>query len=353
MTTLHLRQRFIRFGGIHILLWLLLSLLVLYIYYDPRAALLQQVIATLVITGMCALPAYYGAYRLVPKLLYRKRIGAFIGALILAVVLNSLLTYLIVGTLYQLTTGKQVFSSLVYGASMVAIFIFANSIVIAIGCAVKIIADRFNMEVRLQEVEQEKITTELAFLRAQVNPHFLFNVLNTIYFQIHKDNTEARGSVEKLSELLRYQLYECTTDKISIEKEIAYIRNYVGVQQLRMEPGTDVSLNVTSGVSGFKVAPLLILPLVENAFKHISHFKNAAANKLHITLGKEADDYFLVHVSNTYDSVNGTTHLLASGGLGLKNVARRLALLYPDAHLLDVSRRDGVFETTLKIKYHD
>ena len=92
--------------------------------------------------------------------------------------------------------------------------------------------DRFGMEQQLHEVENEKVSTELAFLRAQINPHFLFNVLNTIYFQIQKENSEARSSVEKLSEMLRYQLYECNTDKIDISKELAYIENYVAVQQL-------------------------------------------------------------------------------------------------------------------------
>lgn len=353
MTTNHTQRGFIRIRGIHILLWLMLSLLLQYIYYDPRAALAPQVVSTLIVTGMCALPAYYGANRLVPGLLYRKRIGAFSGALALAAVLNSGLTYGVVGIFYQMLTGRQMFSSFRYFASISSLLIFANSIVIATSCAVKIIADRFSMEERLHEVEKEKISTELAFLRSQVNPHFLFNVLNTIYFQIHKENTEARGSVENLSELLRYQLYECTTDKIGINRELAYIRNYVAMQQLRMEAGTDVSLRMQPDIGAFKIAPLLILPLVENAFKHISHHKNPAQNKLHIMLGKEGGDQFIVQVSNTYDAANGATHLLASSGLGLQNLRRRLALLYPDAHSLDVRRHDAIFETTLKIKYGD
>jgi len=103
------------------------------------------------------------------------------------------------------------------------------------GGGLKILIDRFRIEKRLHEVEKEKITTELNFLRSQINPHFLFNVINTIYFQIDKRNAEARASVEKLSEMLRYQLYECTTDKIEIKKEVDYIKNYVAVQTLRME----------------------------------------------------------------------------------------------------------------------
>src|SRR6202012_4620037 len=139
---------------------------------------------------------------------------------------------------------------------------------------IKIIADRYFMEQRLLEIEKEKVSTELNFLRSQVNPHFLFNVMNTIYFQIEKTNTDARLSIEKFSEMLRYQLYECTTDKIQIQKELLYIQNYVSIQTLRMEKGSDINLFIDTEMENFLIAPLLILPIVENAFKHVSNFKD-------------------------------------------------------------------------------
>jgi LytS/YehU family sensor histidine kinase len=209
------------------------------------------------------------------------------------------------------------------------------------------------MEEQLHEVENEKISTELAFLRAQINPHFLFNVLNTIYFQIQKENSEARSSVEKLSEMLRYQLYECTTDKIDIAKELTYIENYVTVQKLRMEAGTDLQLKLPPDIGSFKIAPLLILPLVENAFKHISNYKNPSQNKLFISIYIEQDFQFVVNVVNTYNSSNGTELLQNSSGLGLKNLERRLALLYPGKHSITRKRNEDTYETTLKIQYHD
>ena len=344
---------FIRFKVIHVLLWFVLSLLIQFVINDGTAPFLPQYVSTLIITAICALPTYYSAYYLVPRLLYKRRIMAFVGAILLVASLGTILSYAIPGFLYHLVSGKDMFPNLRFIIFIATSLFFANTIVIAIGCAIKIIADRFSIEEKLWETEAEKIKTELAFLRAQINPHFLFNVLNTIYFQIQKDNVAARSSVEKLSELLRYQLYECTTDKISIVHELAYIRNYVSIQQLRMEPGTDVLLNLPTEPLSFKIAPLLILPIVENAFKHISHFKNPKHNKLYITLSNEADNHFMVHVSNTYDATTTVTHLQATGGLGLENVKRRLALLYPNAHHLDISRHDHTFETSLKIKYSD
>jgi LytS/YehU family sensor histidine kinase len=162
----------------------------------------------------------------------------------------------------------------------------------------------------------------------------------------------ARESVEKLSEMLRYQLYECTSDKIDITQELEYIKNYVTIQTLRMEKGSDVQLNICSDTTGFQIAPLLILPIVENAFKHVSHYKEASLNKIDISLCHK-DRNFIVDASNTYDQVNGVKHLINSGGLGVQNLRRRLELLYPDRYQLDVKQDENMFHTTLKVKYYD
>ncbi|MEO6833042.1 MAG: sensor histidine kinase [Chitinophagaceae bacterium] len=348
-----LRRRFLRFALVHLPLWVVATLFVLTIYYDFTAPFLPQLLVTVLGTGMAAIPTYYSMYFLVPRLLYRRRIWAFIGMVIVIALINSIANYLLGTTWYHYMTKRPIFPSPSIILYVLLIIFSTNLAAITLGCALRIISGRFRMEEQLQEVEREKRSTELAFLRSQVNPHFLFNVLNTIYFQIDKGNPEARGSVEKLSELLRYQLYECTTDMIGIERELAYISSYVAVQQMRMEVGTDVSFDTEAGIGSFKIAPLLILPIIENAFKHISHHNIPAQNKLHIKLATEGDDYFVVRVFNTYDATHSTEHLLASGGLGLQNVRRRLELLYPGAYFLNVNQDDHTFEITLKIKYHD
>jgi two-component system, LytTR family, sensor kinase len=339
--------------GIHILLWIIITLFLLYYIYDPGASFLYQFIATLVVTGLTALPAYYSSKVLVPRLLYRKMIGKFIGALLLAAFVNTVLTYFIAGTFYYEMSGKSIFRNLVSIEFLFSFFFIINCIVITVSSAIQIIVDRFGMEQQLHEVEGEKVATELAFLRAQVNPHFLFNVLNTVYFQIHKENSEARSSVEKLSEMLRYQLYECNTDMIDISRELSYIENYVAVQRLRMEAGTDLRIDLPGEIGSFQIAPLLILPLVENAFKHISNFKDPSQNKLHITIYSDQDSRFVVNVVNTY---NSSDHPMGPGnasGLGLRNLDRRLAILYPGKHSITSKCNESTYETTLKIWYRD
>lgn len=339
--------------GIYLLLWIILTIFLLYLIYDYNTPFLQQFLAALVVTGFTAFPAYLSSKVMVPRLLYRKLIRKFIGALVLIAFVNTVLTYFLGGAFYYILSGKSIFANLAVIQAISAAFFVINCIVIVISGAIQIIIDRFGMEHLLHVVENEKVNTELAFLRAQINPHFLFNVLNTIYFQIQKDNIEARNSVEKLSEMLRYQLYECTTDMIDISKELAYIQNYVAVQKLRMEAGTDLQLKLPSDIGSFKIAPLLILPLVENAFKHISNYKVPSQNKLYISICLEEDSTFVVDVENTYNSSEGTDLLQNSNGLGLKNLERRLALLYPGKHSISRNRSENTYETTLKIQYDD
>ena len=339
--------------GIHFFLWIILTSFLLYFIYDKKAALLQQFIATLFVTGFTALPAYFSSKFLVPRFLYRRLIWKFTGTFLLIAFANTVLTYFLTGALYYELSGKSIFANISNIQLLFSFFFIVNCIVIIASSAIQIIIDRFGIEQQLHEVEGEKVSTELAFLRAQINPHFLFNVLNTIYFQIHKDNRSARNSVEKLSEMLRYQLYECTTDMIDISRELAYIENYVAVQQLRMEAGTDLKLSLSGDIGSFKIAPLLILPLVENAFKHISNFKDPSQNKLYITITQELDSRFVVNVLNTCNLADNNGKTQVPKGLGLKNLERRLTLVYPGTH--SITRKSGVniFETTLKIQYRD
>ncbi len=342
----------IKYKVLHIILWVVVSIFFMVIDYDWRAPFLPQLFGTMIASALTIPACYYAAYILTPRYLYKKKIQLFVVSVLVLVIVSTVVTYIIALFIYYLLTGLPMFRSVAIVLSISVVLLFYNVLLISISCAAKIITDRFSMEQRLIEAEKERLTTELNFLRSQVNPHYLFNVMNTIYFQIDKDNTQARASVEKLSEMLRYQLYECTTDKIDIRKEIDYIKNYVAIQTLRMEKGTDVKLCVDDTLESFTIAPLLLLPMVENAFKHISHFKKTADNKIHISL-KNAGGNFYVNVSNTYQDAEAATHLLQSGGLGVQNLKRRLELLYPGKYELNTARHDQLFETMLKINYND
>ena len=138
---------------------------------------------------------------------------------------------------------------------------------------------------------------------------------------------------------------------IDISKELAYIKNYVAIQQLRMETGTDLQVTIPADMGHFQIAPLIILPIIENAFKYLSNYKDSSQNKLYITIYNEPDSQIMVKVMNTYS--DNTKQLDNSNGLGLKNMERRLELLYPGIHSLAKKRNGNSFEVILKIQKHD
>jgi len=335
-------------------MWLLVGSSTFFTYYDNKLPLLPQLLNAGTVMVISTIPFYITAYLMVPQLLYKRKFVKFIFYEIILILICGVLMMIGVRSVDHIfQPGRPIIpddpATLRYALN---IFIWTALIASFGAGGLKIMSDSFKLRRKLWETENEKVKTELNFLRSQINPHFLFNAMNTIYFQIDKKNTMARESVEKLSEMLRYQLYECTSDKIDITQELEYIKNYVTIQTLRMEKGSDVQLNICSDTTGFQIAPLLILPIVENAFKHVSHYKDASLNKIDISLCHK-DRNFIVDASNTYDQVNGVKHLINSGGLGVQNLRRRLELLYPDRYQLDVKQDENMFHTTLKVKYYD
>ncbi len=336
-------------------MWSLVCSTSFFAYYNSSLPFLPQFCNALMVNIISTVPFYTTAYVLIPRFLYAKRFWAFCLRLVGLVIVSGVVMMLAVRTVDQYFDPSLVIiakdsSKLRFDLNL---FIWTAMIAAFGAGGLKIMSDSFRLRKRLQEVEKEKISTELNFLRSQINPHFLFNVINLIYFQIDKKNADARASVEKLSEMLRYQLYECTTDKIDITKELEYIKSYVAIQTLRLENGTDIKMHIDDGMHNFKIAPLLILPMVENAFKHISNNKNAEENMIHINLIKEEGKYFIIHIVNTYDRSTRSKDVVKSGGLGVQNLTRRLELLYPGKFKLDIDKNGRLFETTLKLQYGD
>ena len=195
----------------------------------------------------------------------------------------------------------------------------------------------------LQRIEIEKLNTELDYLKSQINPHFLFNSLNTVFFQIDKKNIVARDTLSKFSDMLRYQLYECNGSEVLAEKEITYLKNYVDLQRLRSNENYFIEFSSPDNLNGCTIAPLILMPFVENAFKHVSHFSDAP-NQVKIQIS-QVGERFEMRVLNTMNKTGDTL----PGGIGLKNVQRRLHLLYPNRHRLTISDEQGLFEVNLQL----
>lgn len=190
-------------------------------------------------------------------------------------------------------------------------------------------------------LENANLNAEVNFLKSQINPHFLFNTLNSIYSQAHSRSVNTEHSILKLSELLRYVLYESGDNQVELSKDIQYINNYIDLQRLRLSQKIKINYSVTGNMQGKKIAPLLLITFIENAFKHGISYSLASCIDISIVIFEKTLTLSVVNPILEKDSFE-------TGGLGLKNVRRRLELLYP-GHQLDVFCNESLYIINLKI----
>jgi two-component system LytT family sensor kinase len=191
-------------------------------------------------------------------------------------------------------------------------------------------------------LENAHLNAEVNFLKSQINPHFLFNTLNSIYSQAHQKSEHTEYSILKLSELLRYMLYESGESKVPLERDILYLNNYIDLQRMRVSKKVMVQYNVEGELEGNTIAPLLLITFIENAFKHGISYTKASVINIDIKIFEKT---LTLLVSNPVTESNSFTN----GGVGLKNVARRLELLYAGNYLLDIVHNDHLHIVNLKI----
>lgn len=199
-----------------------------------------------------------------------------------------------------------------------------------------------------QLLVEEKLKAELNFLKAQVHPHFLFNTLNNLYALTLKQSKDAPEVVLKLSDLLNYMLYECNADVILIEKEIKLLKDYIALERIRYGDRLNISFNVIGNTGGMQLAPLMLLPFVENSFKHgVSEEMDESWVSIDLEL---KSSWITLKVENSKSkSGDRVDQFEYKKGIGLKNVQRRLELLYPEKHELEMHDSEDSFLAVLTI----
>jgi hypothetical protein len=201
-------------------------------------------------------------------------------------------------------------------------------------------------EQEASEFRNEKLEAEMKFLKSQFNPHFLFNALNNIYTLTVLKSDQASDSLLKLSGMLRYMSYDCKADTVPLGKEIAYLRDFVGLHLLKDSRGLNVTLELDERRPDLNIAPMLLIPFVENAFKH-SRVEDLQRGWIKIRLQTESDT-ILFEVQNSRPAESFTKDQI--GGIGLENVRRQLELMYGGRHTLDIREAEDTFAVTLKIQ---
>ncbi len=195
-----------------------------------------------------------------------------------------------------------------------------------------------------QKLLEENYKAELKYLKAQLNPHFLFNGINNIYHLIGKNDALAKETLLQFSDLLRYQLYESNTN-ILLEKELDYVFKYIKIEETRKGEDLQLSYDIKLENPKLKIAPLLLIPFVENAFKHCSNHLNSSINTIQIEI-EEVGGNLNLKIVNSYDNLVSKN---MAGGIGLNNVQKRLLLQYPNAHQLHITKDNAYFIVKLSI----
>ncbi|MEO7924506.1 MAG: histidine kinase [Chitinophagaceae bacterium] len=326
----------------HVLGWMLIFFVWFILREDDYPTRRMALLVTLIKVTELALMIYITNYLLIPQLLYKKKYVWFFLVFVVMIFSSSVIKMTILGKLlhnYELIYWSRFIKRSLYNN------IIPHFFLVIAGAAVKLMLDYGKLQKRMAETAKEKAEAELNFLKSQINPHFVFNSLNAVYFLIDKNNAPARNALHKFSDMLRFQLYEVKGDTIPIEKEIQYLKDYMDLQQLRKDEQYSVQFNCAPEVKGFSVQPLLLVPFVENAFKHISHYTDKT-NFVKVDLSR-VNGKFIFSVINSKEA-QPTTEL--HGGIGLTNVKRRLELLYPGKHELTIDKNGHHFAVQLNLQ---
>ena len=304
---------------------------------------------TLIKVADLALMVYITNYLLIPKLLYKKKYILFVLAFVSMIVISSAIKMNILGRLLDSPALLNLTGNL---KARIYDNVIPHFFLVLSGAAFKLMIDYSKMQQRMVEMAKEKAEAELNFLKSQINPHFLFNSLNSVYFLIDKNNIDARDALHKFSDMLRYQLYEMNDDTVPVEKEIQYLQDYIALQKLRKDDHYAIEFNCSPDVKGFSIEPLLLIPFVENACKHISHHKNQL-NFIKLQLGM-VKGQFNFTIENSKEHAHGALRFEKitekHSGIGLANVKRRLELLYPGKHILEIKNEANSFTVVLQLK---
>ena len=285
---------------------------------------------------------FYGfTYFLIPRFLLKKKYLAFWGCLFLVFAGFYLVkpTELFFSEVLLPLQGQKPHNGKLFSLDFFTLVIFA--MIAALGLAIQIVKQWRLSEKRALLAETEKANAELSFLKAQVNPHFLFNTLSTLYTLIISKNEQAGDVVLKLSNIMRYITDDATTDFVTLEKEVAFITDYINLQRLQHGQKVQVDFSVTGNLEGKEIAPLILLTYIENAFKYGLSTRETALITVRLEAKEDQVEFFC------QNRLFATPRVTERTGIGLQNTQKRLAYIYPGKHTLTTSASDAHYTVSL------
>jgi len=334
----------LRYILVHSGYWLLITGFFIYEkkYLIHKASMPYFVACITVRITLLIIIAYLNLNYFLPRYLLKKRYFVYFTAVIISVIVyliaQSLFDFYLYGYVIGPMRNSRLMETLSYN-------FFSTLWYLGLMLALKLSIDWYGQQLIIQKITVEKLNAEVNFLRAQVNPHFLFNVLNNLYALTLKKSELAPDVVLKLSEMMEYMLYDSNDAKVSLEKEITYLSNYIELERHRFSAEFTILLNINAKLSGHEIAPLLLLPLVENAFKH-GLSKQTENGWLTVVI--ELNDTILTVIIENSKPVSASSK--GRGGIGLDNLQKRLDLLYPAKHHLELEDKRNAYKAKLIIE---
>ena len=319
---------------VNIIFWLFIVVLIAVgIINSPNKPSWFELLVELGFYGIVNVSLFYINYLiLIPNVVQRKKSLWLYLFLIISLISITVVVKLGIAVLYPEIILEHTYqnhkNTTTYNVYMLQA-LFMSGFFVVISSLLKFTTDWFVNERVQRNLESEKKDMELQFLKSQLNPHFLFNSLNNIYSLAYQKSEKTADAILKLSEMMRYMIYESNDSWVELSKEIAYVQSYVELQKLRFKDGAAVEININGEVDGQKIIQLILISFVENAFKHGVANDPEDPIKINITANKK-----ILHFSVT--NRKNTSNKDAMGGVGLNNVERRLQLLYPDRYKLNI-----------------
>ncbi len=348
--TIKSNKKLLRIGS-HILFWIsyFVFILIQVTFLKEVPSYFDVALRLLLTLPVDIFATYFTVYILLPKLLFKKKHYLFILFLILSgivfILLQRIILYYITYPLFYADyLENYTFFRFNYFYSFVNIYMVAGFFM-----AIKLLKYWYENQSIRMELESQNKNSEIALLRNQINPHFLFNTLNNIDSLIMDNQEQASDSIIKLSEIMRYMLYDSNTQYVPLSKEINYLKSYISLQKIRLKDTDYVKMEIKGDHKNKLIAPMLLVPFVENAFKHGSKKVISPGVSITLTTGKN----FLEFIVINYTSESDLTSKDVTKGIGMNNVRRRLELIYKNQYHLDINSKNDKFIVKLRLNFNE
>ena len=330
----------------HVMFWLayLCFFSILYGSFDREYG--KQFFFQFLDLPMYVLATYTTLYLLLP-FLFQRRYARFFGSVILVLLVSGFVNWALYLYVEKPLTEYANEPANFWSIHKIIKFSIGVYPVVAIATVIKLLEHWYRHDRNQQDLQQEKLEAELKYLKAQIHPHFLFNTLNNLYALTLKKSDLAPEMVLKLSDLLNYMLYQCNGRIVPLEKELKQIENYLALERMRYGDRLDIRYEVRGQVVGHSIAPMLIIAFVENSFKHGT---SEELDQAWVSIEVETqEDRITLKVENSKEDAQSNDDQQYREGIGLKNVQRRLELLYPNRHELKLLDSKDSFLVVLKL----